>query len=228
MTLQIELESLKKETDVFSVERRSQVEEDLLIKRQEADGLTAVWKAGALLCSPQISQLIPFSLERDRLEKIKENKKKLEEAKYRLEVAQRQGQFEVASRLRYSTIPELEKQLPTNKETEEKEESPLAMLHDRVTSNDIARVVAKATGIPVQNLMKGERDKLVHVCNLGLVPLMVANLYRWKKRSETESLVKTMSLLRSVMQSGFLVQVFKRQIDLLRLSYSLGLQALAR
>jgi ATP-dependent Clp protease ATP-binding subunit ClpB len=97
------------------------------------------------------------------LEKIKETKKRLEEAKYQLEVAQRQGHFEVASRLRYSTIPELAKQLPTDKETEEKGESPLAMLHDRVTSNDIARVVAKATGIPVQNLMKGERDKLVHV-----------------------------------------------------------------
>jgi len=41
--------------------------------------------------------------------------------------------------------------------------SPLSMLHERVTSNDIARVVAKATGIPVQNLMKGERDRLVHV-----------------------------------------------------------------
>jgi ATP-dependent Clp protease ATP-binding subunit ClpB len=53
--------------------------------------------------------------------------------------------------------------MPTDKEAEEREESPLAMLHDRVTSNDIARVVAKATGIPVQNLMKGERDKLVHV-----------------------------------------------------------------
>lgn len=48
MTLQIELESLKKETDVFSVERRNKVEADLLVKRQEADALTAVWKAGAL------------------------------------------------------------------------------------------------------------------------------------------------------------------------------------
>jgi ATP-dependent Clp protease ATP-binding subunit ClpB len=43
------------------------------------------------------------------------------------------------------------------------EESPMVMLHDRVTSNDISRVVARATGIPVQNLLKGERDKLVHV-----------------------------------------------------------------
>lgn len=87
----------------------------------------------------------------------------MEDAKYQLEVAQRQGQFELASRLRYETIPELERQLPTELEQEEKEETPLAMLHDRVTSNDIARVVAKATGIPVQSLMKGERDKLVRV-----------------------------------------------------------------
>jgi ATP-dependent Clp protease ATP-binding subunit ClpB len=126
--------------------------------------------------------------ERDRLEKIKEAKKKLEEAKYQLEVAQRQGQFELASRLRYATIPELERQLPTEKEQEEKEESPLAMLHDRVTSNDIARVVAKATGVPVQNLMKGERDKLVRVRNsvIILCTLMLRFIYRWKKRCGSE------------------------------------------
>ena len=85
-------------------------------------------------------------------------------AKRAHEIAQRQGQFERASRLMYSTIPELERQLPAEREKgEEEEEGPLAMLHDRVTSADIARVVAKATGIPVQSLLKGEREKLVHV-----------------------------------------------------------------
>jgi ATP-dependent Clp protease ATP-binding subunit ClpB len=107
-------------------------------------------------------------IERDRLEKVKEAKMKLEEAKYQLEVAQRQGQYEVASRLRYSTIPELERQLP-DEDAENDEDSPLSMLHSRVTSNDIARVVGKATGIPVQNLLKGERDKLVHVGSLVLM-----------------------------------------------------------
>ena len=53
--------------------------------------------------------------------------------------------------------------MPSESESEAMEESPMAMLHDRVTSNDISRVVARATGIPVQNLLKGERDKLVHV-----------------------------------------------------------------
>ncbi|KAF8159220.1 hsp78-like protein [Crassisporium funariophilum] len=146
VTLQIELESLKNETDVFSVERRKKVEEELSVKKGEASALTELWKA-----------------ERARLEKIKDTKKRLEEAKHQLDVAQRQGQYELASRLRFSTIPDLEKQLPTESDTEAHEESPLAMLHDRVTSNDISRVVAKATGIPVQNLLKGERDKLVHM-----------------------------------------------------------------
>ena len=102
--------------------------------------------------------------ERDRLNRIKDIKTRLEEAKHELEVAQRQGQYEHASRLRFSTIPDLERQLPAEGErADENADAPLAMLHDRVTSNDIARVVAKATGIPVQNLLKGERDKLVHV-----------------------------------------------------------------
>jgi ATP-dependent Clp protease ATP-binding subunit ClpB len=61
----------------------------------------------------------------------------------------------------------LERQLPIEGEPGKEDiESPLAMLHDRVTSNDIARVVAKSTGIPVQNLLKGEKDRLVHVCVL--------------------------------------------------------------
>lgn len=98
------------------------------------------------------------------MDHIKDTKKRLEDAKQELEIAQREGQYERASRLRFATIPDLERQMPKESEhLEEDTESPLSMLHDRVTSNDIARVVAKATGIPVQNLLKGERDKLVHV-----------------------------------------------------------------
>lgn len=101
--------------------------------------------------------------ERSRLDRVKGLKERLENAKHELEVALRQGQLERASQLRYATIPDLEGQLPKEDEHADETESPLSMLHDRVTSNDIARVVAKATGIPVQNLLKGERDKLVHV-----------------------------------------------------------------
>jgi ATP-dependent Clp protease ATP-binding subunit ClpB len=110
-----------------------------------------------------ISYFLILTSERARLDRIKDLKKRLEDAKYELEVAQRHGQYDKASQLRFGTIPELERQLPKDSEMKDDEESPLSMLHDRVTSNDIARVVAKATGIPVQNLLKGERDKLVHV-----------------------------------------------------------------
>ncbi|KAG1760072.1 P-loop containing nucleoside triphosphate hydrolase protein [Suillus occidentalis] len=147
MTLQIELESLKNEVDVFSVERRAKVEEELRNKKEEAQELTTIWQN-----------------ERARLDRIKDLKKQLEDAKHEFEVAQRHGQYDKASQLRFGTIPELERQLPRDSEMkDDAEESPLSMLHDRVTSNDIARVVAKATGIPVQNLLKGERDKLVHM-----------------------------------------------------------------
>lgn len=103
-------------------------------------------------------------VERARMQKIKDAKIKLEEAKHQLEVAQRQGQYELASRLRFATIPELERLIPTEKDAAEVDDSLLGIaLHERVTSSDIARVVGKATGIPVQNLLKGEREKLVQV-----------------------------------------------------------------
>jgi hypothetical protein len=95
--------------------------------------------------------------ERERLQRNKERKRRLEEAKHQLEVAQRKGDYEAASRLRYSTIPELEREIPTEGSGTD------AMLGERVTSDDIVRVVARSTGIPVQSLLKGERERLVHV-----------------------------------------------------------------
>ena len=98
------------------------------------------------------------------MDKIKDVKRRLEEAMHQLDVAQQRGQFELTSCLWFSIIPDLQHQLPAEvDQANMDQESPLAMLHDRVTSNDILRVVAKATGIPVQNLLKGERDKLVPV-----------------------------------------------------------------
>ncbi|KAJ7056107.1 P-loop containing nucleoside triphosphate hydrolase protein [Mycena amicta] len=152
MTLEIERESLKNETDTFSVERRGSVEAEIEEKRAAAKSLTELWQT-----------------ERARLNRTKELKQQLEAAKHQLDVAQRAGDFETASRLRFSTIPELTRQLPDEsaeaaaKAAKEDVDSPLAMLQDRVTSSAIARVVARATGIPVHNLLKGEREKLVNM-----------------------------------------------------------------
>jgi ATP-dependent Clp protease ATP-binding subunit ClpB len=152
VTLQIELESLKREKDELSVQRKEEVERSLEEKRRERSELEERWRR-----------------ERERVERIKDAKRRLEEARYELEVAQREGRYEEASRLRYATIPELERELPSeNREKErekreEEEEEEWDMFHDRVTSNDIAKVVARSTGIPVTNLVKGERGRLVNV-----------------------------------------------------------------
>lgn len=153
VTLQIEHESLKNESDVFSVERRAVVEAELAEQRRLSDELTEIWQK-----------------ERARINQIKEAKERLEVAKHELEVAQREGLYEKASRLRFGTIPELMRQIPSEQEASKQDgadaDSPLPMLHDRVTSDDVARVVARSTGIPVQSLLKGEREKLVHVSAL--------------------------------------------------------------
>lgn len=149
MTIQIELESLRKETDPVSIERREKLEESLKIKQDELAQLTKSWEE-------QKSEL-------DRIKKIKEE---IEQAKQQLEVMRRDGNFGEASRLQYETIPSLENTMNDLVKLQDakaaKDESG-SLLHDSVTSDDISRVVSKATGIPVQSMMKGEKDKLLYM-----------------------------------------------------------------
>ena len=95
--------------------------------------------------------------EREQLHQNKECKHPLEEAKHKLKVAQRKGDYESASQLRYATIPELKCDIPSEGTSSD------AMLGERVTLDNITCVVAHATGIPVQSLLKGERECLIHV-----------------------------------------------------------------
>ncbi|CCE62925.1 hypothetical protein TPHA_0D02890 [Tetrapisispora phaffii CBS 4417] len=148
MTMQIELESLKKETDPVSVERRETIENDLNLKNSELKRLTEIWEA-----------------EREEIDKIKNAKVDLEQARIELEISQREGDYTKASELRYSKIPELEKRvkLSSQKKVEENSDDPssIVLLHDAVTSQDISKVVAKMTGIPPDTLMKGDKDRLL-------------------------------------------------------------------
>ncbi|KAF8268823.1 P-loop containing nucleoside triphosphate hydrolase protein [Lactarius quietus] len=140
MTMQIELTSLRNESDPLSAERREALKQALERTRKEAAVLEEQWQA-----------------EQKWLQHTKEWKRCLEEAKHELEVARRKGDYEGASRLRYATIPELERSIPTEGSGSD------AMLGERVTSEDIAHVAACATGIPEQSLLKGERERLVHM-----------------------------------------------------------------
>ena len=146
MTIEIELESLRKEEDVLSIDRRNKLENELTVKHEELRQLTEQWE-----------------LEKDLIDKIKNAKTDLEQARFDLELNQREGNYGKASELQYAVIPELELKL---KEFEDQEgqklaESQSSMLHDSVTSEDIANVISKMTGIPVNNLLKGEKDKLL-------------------------------------------------------------------
>lgn len=144
-TIQIELESLRKETDISSRERREKLQEELKNKQEEASKLTEVWEK-----------------EKSEIDSIKHTKEELERARFDLERTQREGDFAKAGELRYATIPELEAKLP--KEGEEHGSDDQAnLIHDSVTSDDIGDVVSRATGIPVNKLMSGEVEKLIHM-----------------------------------------------------------------
>ncbi|KAL1952662.1 hypothetical protein VTO42DRAFT_4563 [Malbranchea cinnamomea] len=145
MTIQIELESLRKETDISSKERRQKLEELLKSKQEEVGKLTEVWEK-----------------ERAELEALKNTKEQLERARIDLEQAQRAGDFAKAGELRYSIIPSLEKKLPNESETPTGSDGQ-TLLHDAVTADDIAGVVSRTTGIPVNKLMAGEVEKLIHM-----------------------------------------------------------------
>ncbi|GMG00530.1 unnamed protein product [[Candida] boidinii] len=156
MTIQIELESLRKETDPISVERRQKLEDQLKFKKEELERLTNLWEE-----------------EKKSLEIVKNAKQDLEKARTELEIFRREGNFAKASELQYAVIPSLEaKVAEAAKESEPSASSGSeskngeeigSLLHDSVTSDDIARVVSKATGIPVQSMMKGEKDKLLYM-----------------------------------------------------------------
>lgn len=149
MTIQIELESLRKETDIASKERKEALERSLTLKQDKAGELTAKWER-----------------ERAEIEDIKKAKEDLEQARMELDRAQREGNFAKASELRYATIPAFEQKLKPQEQGEEganDSENTESLIHDSVTADDIAGVVARTTGIPVTKLMSGEVEKLVHM-----------------------------------------------------------------
>ncbi|OBT47864.1 ATP-dependent Clp protease ATP-binding subunit ClpB [Pseudogymnoascus sp. WSF 3629] len=146
MTIQIELESLRKERDVASRERREKLEADLEAAQEEVGALNEKWEK-----------------ERGGLEAIKKLKAELEEARTELEQAQRLNNYGRAGELRYSIIPKLEQQLPADGETGLDASSESNLIHDAVSADDIAAVVSRTTGIPVSKLTSGHAEKLVHM-----------------------------------------------------------------
>ncbi len=151
MQLEIELTSLRKETDPASLERREAIEAELSELKQESASMKAQWQS-----------------EKDAIQGISELKERLEQLRTDAERAEREANLELAAKLRYGDIPELEKQLRARESAEgeedgEDEEAAPVFLKEEVDADDVAEVVARWTGIPVSRLLEGETEKLVHM-----------------------------------------------------------------
>ncbi len=139
--LKIEREALKKESDRASKDRLEALESELANLEQQSSELTQRWQA-----------------EKEKIAAESRVKEQLDAARLELEQAQRAGDLAKAGELAYGTIPTLEQQLA---EAEAASES--AMLREEVTSEDIAGVVARWTGIPMERMLEGEREKLLQM-----------------------------------------------------------------
>ena len=139
--LKIEREALKKETDQASQDRLAKLEKEIAELDEKSEGLAVKWRA-----------------EKDALKEATGFKEKLDQARLELEQAQRRGDLARAGELAYGVIPGLEKQL---KAVEEQKSASLA--NEAVTESQIAGVVSRWTGIPVDKMLEGEREKLLHM-----------------------------------------------------------------
>jgi ATP-dependent Clp protease ATP-binding subunit ClpB len=146
--LKIEHEALKKERDAASKERLKRLERDLATLQEKADALTAKWKA-----------------EKDKLSSAAELQKQLDKAKYDLADAIRRGDYQRAGELQYSVIPQLEGKLKsTDAAAAAAGASGAGMLaEEAVTANHVAQVVSRWTGIPVDRMLEGAREKLLRM-----------------------------------------------------------------
>jgi ATP-dependent Clp protease ATP-binding subunit ClpB len=139
--LKIEQEALRKEADAGSKERLKRLEKELADLEEEADALTAKWKS-----------------EKDKLSQTADLQKELDKLKNELADATRRGDYQRAGELQYDRIPKVEKKLA---DVEAQSAAGAVLAEEAVTASHIAQVVSRWTGIPVDRMMEGEREKLL-------------------------------------------------------------------
>ena len=143
LQLEIEREALKKETDQASVKRLKDLEEELSEEKESFDKLKAKWEA-----------------EKKELDKVKVIKEKIDQVNHEIEEAERNYNLEKLSQLRYGELPKLEEELKKAESVTKEDDS---MVKEEVTEDEIAHVVSRWTGIPIEKLNKTERDKLINL-----------------------------------------------------------------
>ena len=141
MQLKIEREALKKESDKASQDRLTTLQHDLAELEEQSASLTAKWQA-----------------EKKSVQSVQNFKEQLDRARAEVEIAQRRGDFAKAGELTYGVIPGLEKQI-----AEIDDKNKAALVNEAVTPENIAQVVSRWTGIPVDKMLEGEREKLLQM-----------------------------------------------------------------
>ncbi|GAM01086.1 ATP-dependent chaperone ClpB [Sphingomonas parapaucimobilis] len=141
LRLKIEREGLRRESDAASIDRLGHLEEELANLEEQSHALTQRWMA-----------------EKDKIAGEAKLKEQLDQARIELDQAQRSGDLAKAGELSYGRIPQLEKQL-----AEAQSATEGAMLREEVTADDIAGVVSRWTGVPVDRMLQGEREKLLRM-----------------------------------------------------------------
>ena len=139
--LKIEREALKKETDKASKERLETLDEELSSLEEQSQTIAAQWEA-----------------EKETVASAQKINEELDHARSELEIAERQGDLTRASELKYGIIPGLEKQMH-----QAEERNPNSFASETVTDEHIASVVSRWTGIPIDKMLEGEREKLLHM-----------------------------------------------------------------
>ena len=148
MQLEIEEMALKKEDDQLSKDRLAKLREELANLKDKFNEMKARWDS-----------------EKNSVDEVKNLKSRLEQLHADIENAQLHYEYEKAAKLKYSDLPALERQLAeAEKKSEERKSN--TMVHDTVTEEEIANIVAKWTGIPVAKLREGEREKILHLGEL--------------------------------------------------------------
>ncbi len=150
MQLEIEEAALKKETDHLSQDRLAQLQKELADERSEFNAMKAKWDN-----------------EKSSIGSVQAIREEIEKTSAAIEKAEREYDLNKAAELKYGRLPELKKKLAEMEAKAEQTEETATLLRDKVTDEEIARIVARWTGIPVQRLVEGEREKL-----LGLEDLL--------------------------------------------------------
>ncbi len=147
MQLEIEETALKKETDELSAARLEDIRKELGDLREKFGAMKARWEA-----------------EKQNIHAVSDLKSEIERVNGEIEAAQRNADYEHAAKLKYSTLPELNRKLEQAQNSEKNDKN--ALLRDTVTDEEIAKVVSRWTGIPLSKLMEGEREKILHLADI--------------------------------------------------------------